>query len=329
MDKYNLENINCPLCNSNRSTIYIKNAKELYNDMDEYFNVERCEDCGHYFTNPRPTMDTIEYFYPDSAGYYQPNKYKEKSGWSYEVYKKILNIFYGYNLNTNSNDIIARIIYLLKKRTIEVSHIPKYIENGKLLDIGCSYGNYLKKMETLGWEVYGTEINEKAVEYANEKLKLDVDNIFFEENQYVDSFFDIVNMNMVVEHIYEPNNTIKEVARILKNNGQLMLSVPDISGFESTFYKQYAYGLQVPEHLQHFTPRTITILLEQNGFKVEKIVHQNFDRDLVASAGYMKNKLLSKILDNKFVRKTVVKLFVTILANIGKTSRMSIYARKQ
>jgi len=133
---------------------------------------------------------------------------------------------------------------------------------------------------------------------------------------------------MVLEHVYNPNLTMQKIYKILKPNGQVMISVPDIYGFESLFYKQYAYGLQVPEHLHHFSPNTIRYLLNNNGFKVEKILHQNVDRDLVASAGYMKNKLLSKLLSNKFFRKTFVKVFVLFLALIGKTSRMSIYARK-
>jgi len=135
-------------------------------------------------------------------------------------------------------------------------------------------------------------------------------------------------MNMVLEHMYYPMQIVQKVHNILKPNGQLIISVPDISGFESSFYKAYAYGLQVPEHLHHFSPKTVRLLLEENGFNVEKIVHQNFDRDLVASAGYMQNNRLSKILRNKIIRKTFVKFFVSLLAVMGKTSRMSIYARK-
>ena len=329
MLKYDFELINCPLCNSSEYNVYIENAKELYNDMDEYFNVCKCNKCEHIFTNPRPTKGTIDYFYPDKAGYYQPVDYQEHSGLKYEIYKKILNIFYGYKLKTNINSIFATLVYILKKRYIQSSHIARFKERGKLLDIGCSYGSYLKKMQFLGWDVYGTEINKEAVKYAKENLNLDnIKNSFFEDTNFKKDFFDVVNMNMVLEHVYEPELTVKKIYGILKLNGQLMISVPDISGFESLFYKQYAYGLQVPEHLHHFSPKTIKQLLENNGFKVEKIIHQNIDRDLVSSAGYMKNKILSKILSNKFVRKTFVKLFISFLALIGKTSRMSIYARK-
>jgi len=329
MKQYNVETVNCPLCHSSRYELYIENAKELYNNLDEYFNVTKCIQCTHIFTNPRPTQDTIEYFYPNTAGYYQPPETIMKQGFPYEVYKKILNIFYGYHLESKSNFLLASIVGFLKKRQIETSHMPRYIKNGKLLDIGCSYGSYLHKLNQLGWNVYGTEINEKAIAYAKKEFNLiNIENNFFENTKFEDLSFDVINLNMVLEHMYDPHITMDMISKILKDKGQLILSVPDIKGFESSVYKQYAYGLQVPEHLHHYSPKTIKTLLSKHGFIIEKIVHHNFDRDLVASAGYMQNKRLSNFLKNKFIRTSVVKIFVWFLALIGKTSRMSIYAKK-
>ena len=329
MSKYELEMVNCPLCNSSDHKIFIKNAKELYNNMDEYFNVCKCLKCNHHFTNPRPTKATISYFYPDAAGYYQPSAPQESEGFGHEVYKKILNSFYGYKLESRANILLAILAFILKRRNIAIGHMPAFKDGGKLLDIGCSYGNYLFKMKQLGWDVYGTEINDKAVKYAKESLGLqNVETLFFEGTAFPNDFFDVVNMNMVLEHVYDPNAIIQRVNRVLKRGGQVMISVPDISGFESTFYREYSYGLQVPEHLQHFSPKTIRLLLENNGFKVTKIIHQKFDRDFVASAGYMKNQLLNRILHNKLIRKVFVKPFVLLLSLLGKTSRMSIYAVK-
>ena len=329
MDKYKLETINCPLCDSQEYSMYIKKAKELYNNLDEYFDVCKCTECSHIFTNPRPTMDTIEYFYPDSAGYYQPQYYKERSGFKYEVYKKILNTFYGYKLETSANKLLSILIYFLKKRQLEVSHIPTFKKNGKLLDIGSSYGAYLKDKEGIGWEIFGIELNQKAAQYAKSELKIkNIQSDFFENIVYEADYFDAVNMHMVLEHVYDPRFVINKINNILKKGGELMISVPDISGFEASVYRQYAYTLQVPQHIHHFSPKTITKLLQDNGFEVEKIIHQNFDRDMVVSSEYIPSKTLSKFLHNKLVRKTFVKAFVSFLALTGKTSRMNIYAKK-
>lgn len=330
MNTYISEMIDCPLCKSSEYLIYIKDVKELYNNMDEYFNIVKCQECGHYFTNPRPTKETISYFYPDSAGYYNPKVYIQPDSLSFEIFKSILNQYYGYSLRVKKLFGLDSLVYFLKKRYFETTHIPKFVESGKLLGIGCSYGTYLAKMKSFGWDVYGTEINSKAVSFAKEKQGLqNVQNIFFEDASLEDEFYDVVNMNMVLEHVYEPKTTLNKIYSALKGNGQLMISIPDISGFEAKLHKEFAYTLQVPEHLQHFTPKTIKNLLEESGFEVIKIVHQNNDRDFVAPFGYKKNKLLFKIFHNKIIRGTFVRGFIEFMAMIGKTSRMSIYARKK
>lgn len=329
MKKYSLETIDCPLCKASDYSIYIKSAKELYNNLDEYFNVQMCENCGHYYTNPRPTKETISYFYPDEAGYYTPTIYKEPSGFFYKIYKSILNLYFGYNLDVNIPPIFTKIVFFFKKSYFYTSHIPRFKANGKLLDIGCSYGNYLVKMRNFGWDVYGTEINSKAVEFAQNNLKLkNVKNIFFEEYPFKGEYFDVVNMNMVLEHVYDPSFNIKKIYDILKKDGGLMISVPNMDGFEAKLHKEYAYTLQVPEHLHHFTPKRITKLLEDNAFEVIRIVYQNSDRDFVAPFGYKNSKFYYKLFHNKIIRKIFVKSFINLLSMLGKTSRMSIYARK-
>jgi len=330
MPEYQLENVSCPLCGSCNSTIYFSNVKELYNSMDEYFNIETCQDCGHFFTNPRPTRETIGYFYPDSAGYYTPTQYREPSSFIYRIYKSVLNHYFDYKLKSEHMFFLTSIMFFFKKSYFYTSHIPKFKEGGKLLDIGCSYGNYLIKMKNFGWDVYGTEINEKAVQFANDDLCLEnVQNIFFEEHNFKEKYFDVVNMNMVLEHVYDPHLTIKKVYDVLKEDGELMLSVPDMNGYEVKLHKKFAYTLQVPEHLHHFTPQTLKKLLEENGFEIVRIVHQNSDRDFVAPFNYKNNRFFLTLFRNKFVRKVFVKPFISLLAMMGKTSRMSIYARKK
>ena len=66
----------------------------------------------------------------------------------------------------------------------------------------------------------------------------------------------------------------------------------------------------------------------KNGFVIKKIIHHSFDRDMVASAQYLKNNWLAGILANRIIRTLAVKPFVFVLAVLGKTSRMSIYATK-
>jgi len=328
---YQLEEINCPMCGNDSYNIYIKDAEELYNGLRDKFDVVQCNKCEFLYTNPRPTRETISYFYPDSAGYYQPQVTltERKNSLKSKLFNSILKHKYHYPLETKVPKFIALLLGRFFSHKLDCTHIPPYKKKGVLLDIGCSWGNYLKKMSNLGWQVYGTEINSKACQFAEKELDLNhISNGFFEEFSWDDDFFDVVHMSMVLEHLYEPKSILKQVHSCLKSDGLFIFSVPDIFGFEAKFYKQHCYTLQVPQHLNHFSSKTIRTFLSQNGFKITKIKHHNFDRDLVASAGYGKHRIIAKMLHNKVIRKTLVKSFVYFLSRLGKTSRMSVYAKK-
>ena len=286
--------------------------------------------CGFKFTNPRTTKDTIHYFYPDSAGYYQPQKpEKKRNTLKNKILKSILVNNYNYCLKTEYSGLIAAIVYFFYRKRIDLTHMPFFLKNVRLLDIGCSYGLYINKMKDLGWNTYGIEINKKAVDFTRKELSLNnIKSGFFEDIKFRKDFFDVVHMGMALEHVFNPKKTLIKINNILKKNGQIILSIPDIDGFEMKLYKDKCYALHIPQHLNHFNPKTIRFIMEKTGFKVEKIIHQNFDRDIVASAGYLKNKFIYKIISNRVIRKTIVKIFINFLSLIGKSSRMTIYGRK-
>ena len=299
--------------------------------MGDVFDVVKCRDCSFVYTNPRPTKETMPYFYPDTAGYYKPALSNDIpiDSFGKGVLDSILKHCLNYETQARYPAYLARILRLLLARKNSLLQAPEFVKGGRLLDIGCSWGGYLSQMKQYGWDVYGTEINEKAVKYAQNQLGLkNVKHGFFEDISWQQNIFDVINMSMVLEHVYDPLGILRMVYPAMKKNGQLILSVPDISGLEAKLYKDKAYTLQVPQHLNHFTPKTITSFLTKAGFSIERIVHHRFDRDMVASAGYLNNKVLSRFLQNKFVRKTLVRITVDILSLLGKTSRMSVYARK-
>jgi len=326
---YKLETINCPLCGKNNYEPYLTNVKELYNGTDNYFTVVKCCDCGMVFTNPRPTKDSIGVFYPDSAGYYQPKKRNKENTIEEKIKRTILAHYYSYKIKAPFGEFLAFLFKKLIGRKLAVSHISNYVEGGKLLDIGCSWGQYLSEMAYYGWDVYGIEINKKAVDHAKNVLGMkNIDNCSFEEYQCQDNFFDVIHMSMAVEHLHDPLGCLKRAHNLLKKNGKLIISVPDISGFEARIYGKIAYTLQAPQHLNHFTPGTITAMLNKSGFNVERIIHQSSGKDLIESAKYLDNKLLHNILKSPPIKKLFIKPFAFLLAKCGKTSRMSVYATK-
>lgn len=326
---YKLETINCPLCGESNYTPFLTNVRENYGGTDNYFTLVKCRICQMVFTNPRPTKETMGFFYPDSAAYYQPKTRNRENTIDEKFTRTILANYYGYNLQSPFGKSLAFFLNKLLRRKLAVWHIPRYVEGGKLLDIGCSFGEYAARMSDYGWDVYGIEINKKAVEYAQNTLGLkNIYNGFFDEYQCQDNYFDAIHMSMALEHLHAPVQCLNRVYKFLKTSGQLIISVPDISGFEAKIYGKYAYMLHTPQHLSHFSSATIKAILNKAGFTVERIVHQSSAKDLIESARYLDNKMLYKILKSGPVKKIFVKPFIFLLSKCGKTSRMSIYAKK-
>lgn len=333
--KYQLESVSCGLCGSADNRVVLHQAKELYNGLDARFDVVECTDCGFVFTNPRPTAASIGCFYPDSARYYQPNKKRIlagtgfKPGWRGRIQKSLLSHYFGYELPTLPR-LCNVLAWPIRRSRLYASHLPRWKPEGRLLDVGCAWGGYLWRMQQLGWEAYGVELNAQATSFARQELGLThVSAGSIENLDYPDGFFDVVHLSMVLEHLHDPLVTLRKVQLLLKDTGQLILSVPDIDGTEARLFKDKAYTLQVPQHLSHFSPATIRTCLDSAGFDVERIVHQRTKSDFVKSAAYLDEGWRKRFLLCAPFRNLLLGPFVSLLAFLGCTSRMSVYAVKR
>ena len=325
------ETVSCDFCGSND---YEKlfDAGVLYSNLPGSFSVVKCRECNLVFTNPRPTRDSMSFFYLEGVGYLKNYKPKKRKDFSFKVYRLVLREYFGYFYKERKS-IFLKIslfpIFFLKYTFLKTEGITKFVENGKLLDIGCSSGAFLLEMRELGWKAKGIEPSEKVAEHAKKKFNLDVECCGIDSYQ-TDEKFDVITMKMVLEHVYSPTRVLKKVRSMLKNDGILVVMIPDFSGIESWIYGKHAYTLQVPNHLFHFTPKTINKYLRKAGFKGGiKIYHHSFDRDIVAPLSYLKNKktinVIRAMVRNKVIRFLLVKPFVKVSSWLGKTSRMTIY----
>jgi len=96
-------------------------------------------------------------------------------------------------------------------------------ENRSLLDVGSSYGAFLELARELGWAVTGVELAHKPAAYAAQERALDVFTGTLAEAAYPDDTFDAVTLWDVIEHLDDPLSTLREIRRILRPGGMLML----------------------------------------------------------------------------------------------------------
>lgn len=323
--------VDCPICDSQDHKSIIS-SKDYYNKIEGTFHVNQCQECNFIFTNPIPQAEHIQKFYPDSSGYYQPVK-PASTGFSYELKKKVLINYLQY---PGSKNLIHKIIlfplFLFYRTKWRIQGYPKFEGNGSILDIGCSYGSFLYQLNQLGWKTKGIEMNQNAVDYGRKALQLDIDRLTLDDYDS-NELFDVITMRMVLEHLERPISILKKCHSLLKPGKQLIVSVPDFSGFEAKLFKEYAYTLHLPVHFNHFTPESIRSVLKSSGFEDIKVYHQRSLNDLIGPFKYMlqdgrDKKWLRLFMSNSVVKLIFLKPFITILSYLGKTSRMTVFARK-
>jgi SAM-dependent methyltransferase len=200
-----------------------------------------------------------------------------------------------------------------------------------LLEIGCSTGIKLKWFQNIGWEVSGIEPNRKAADVAIKNgLSVNCGSVF--DVDFPEQSYDVIIMDMVLEHLHDSVGALSLVSKWLKKDGQLIFSIPTFDGVEFKIYKDYAYPLQLPCHMVFFGKKNLEALLSGK-FKDIRLVYQHVDRDFIASAFYRyreQGRFLDGIISrNKLVRVLLIKPLSLLLSVFSRTSRVTVFARKQ
>jgi len=145
--------------------------------------------------------------------------------------------------------------------------MARYAQPGRLLDVGCAVGFFMRAAREMGWQVKGVELSPWAAGVAREKYGLDVVNSSFEEADLPAESFDAVTLWQVLEHCASPAAVMRKSLALLRSGGIVALEVPDVScGAARRNLLTWEY-VEPGEHLFHFSPDTLTQLLTSVGFR--------------------------------------------------------------
>ncbi len=158
--------------------------------------------------------------------------------------------------------------------TIRINEVldgfEKFRKTNNMLDVGCGPGLFLIEAKKRGWEVYGTEFTDNQLAYLHDKgintLKGKLTNDSFE-----DELFDVIISSEVIEHINNPLEEMKHFHRLLRKGGLVYITTPNFNAIERFLLKGDYAIIEYPEHLCYYTPKTIDLLLTNNGFNKLKI----------------------------------------------------------
>lgn len=159
-------------------------------------------------------------------------------------------------------------------------------KRGRLLDIGCGDGSFLREAQSHGWSPTGTELG------GNPARTLEGDIPLFAEVREAarGQRFDAVTMWHSLEHFRDVRAAIADARQALRPGGTLIVAVPDAGGLQARLFGPQWFHLDVPRHLFHFTQAALTRLLVQERLTIESWGHQEAELDVF---GWMQSALNS------------------------------------
>ncbi|MDR2483223.1 MAG: class I SAM-dependent methyltransferase [Treponema sp.] len=139
-----------------------------------------------------------------------------------------------------------------------------------LLDIGCATGALLERLWERGWDARGVELSPQEAEYARRERGLDVSALPLEEKRFPAAFFTAALASHLIEHLNDPASLVREVWRILIPGGRFWVTTPNIGGFQARLFGS-RWRSAIFDHLYLFSAKTLRVLLEGTGFRVERM----------------------------------------------------------
>ncbi|SHF84324.1 Methyltransferase domain-containing protein [Flavobacterium fluvii] len=220
-----------------------------YSVSQETFDLYYDETLDMLITHPQPSLENL-------GKYYESEDYISHTDNKRSLFEKLYHFI--------------KSIALKNKLNLINSLQPN---KGRILDIGAGTGDFLSVAKNNGWKTIGVEPSDRAKAIAKNKGVS-----FVEETSELENHsFDVISMWHVLEHVPDLDKQIKELKRLLKPTGTLIIAVPNFKSFDAKHYGKFWAAFDVPIHFWHFSKTAIQLLFESEEMKLEKVLPMKFD----------------------------------------------------
>jgi len=173
-------------------------------------------------------------------------------------------------MNKSEKRIEERFAAVTKSQTFKNIRMTFNLKTKSVLDIGCSYGEFLTHF---GSESVGVTLAPEEAAYAREKgLHIVEGNI--EDKSFADTItekFDVIFANNILEHLYSPHAFLTQSKSLLKKDGQIILGVPCVPKITALMRLKKFRGSLASQHINFFTRDTLRLTLARAGWTVEEV----------------------------------------------------------
>jgi SAM-dependent methyltransferase len=236
-----LESPRCPVCGGTQYRCVLNGARDRLGRKQGVFELQACTACQLVATRPRPTARQLGYYYEGVYGS-APAQFVQGGAPSRSAARYRLRALQG--------------IATLDARK-------------KLLDVGCGYGSFLAEARRqTGCEATGLDLDADCLGQAADREHIRYLRTSIEAADLPAGSFDVVTLFQSLEHHLDPVAALRAAHRLLKPGGHCIVEVPNFDGAWRPVFRTWWLPLLVPQHLFHFTPRTLRRVLEEASFDV-------------------------------------------------------------
>ena len=227
------------------------------------YSYHRCTDCDLIYQHPIPSKEEIAAFYPASYAVYSEPERTLFSRRELQTLKETL----GYqHLEVSGKRGFLDNLGPAKP----VLDVIPYVEAGSALDIGCGSGEYLLRLQSIGWQCQGVEFNDKAVSICRSNgLKVfhgDLNSASFDSES-----FDFVTAHHLIEHAPDPHELVSEISRITKPGGSVLIRTPNSESLGRSWFGTNWFANDVPRHIFLYSEKNLRLLANEYGLRLDSL----------------------------------------------------------
>jgi SAM-dependent methyltransferase len=250
----------CPLCGGT-PVFHFMTAPDRFHWRKDEYRLLRCPKCGCVWLTDAPRPDEMSVHYDE------------------DYHKAIV--------------AAGETSALLRWRRPR-EQILKNKQGGNILDVGCSSGGFLGTMRGNSWKLFGIEMEAFTAEKARVATGAEVFVGDALDAPFITDTFDVITCFDVLEHVYEPRKLLAKILDWLKPGGIFLTALPNIHSWEARVLGTYWYGLELPRHLFHFSPKSLRHLATSVGLKEISILTPGTSY-VERSASYLFSEVIQKM----------------------------------
>lgn len=235
----------CPICEYPKAHLRYQMSDRFFQVCSDEFMLYECNSCGLVFQDENMIKDRLEEFYPP--------------GYWWQSYGKVSGLERVFREWVVRHDQLRFLNSLCPD------------QRGRLLDIGCGSATFVKLALQDGFNAYGLDQSAEAARIAERNVPGRIFQRLKDDLIEPGERFDILTLFHCLEHIVDPFSYIKNIRKLLRRPGKLIVQVPNVRSLQARLFGYRWYGLDCPRHVYNYSPFSLLHLLGRTGFRIQRV----------------------------------------------------------